>query len=293
MRAVVIGAAGQVGAALVAGLRRGGHAVLGTHYRVTTPDTEPLDVTDAAAVERQIARAHGGAVDYVFCPAGLTAVDYCEDHPDDAFRVNRDAAGVAARAAARRGAGFVYYSTEYVFDGTAGPYAEDAPVAPLSVYGRSKLEGEQLVAKENPKGAVIRTTVAYGPEPQGKNFVCQVLRRGRAGEAMRAPNDQRSSPTYNEDLAEASIELAARAWAGVINVVGPEVLDRYAFGRLVCEVFGLDPGFLTPVATASLGQKAPRPLRAGLAIGRARALLKTPLRGPREGLGAMRAALVG
>ncbi len=285
-----------MGAALTTRLRARGHAVLGTHRRVTAPDTIPLDITDAAATERLIAAT---PVDWVFCPAGFTWVDGCEDHPDEATAANRDAPAAAARAAARRGAAFVYYSTEYVFDGTGGPYAEDAPVHPVSVYGRSKLEGERAVLAGNPRAIVVRTTVVYGPEPQGKNFVYQLLRHARAlasGAAtapLRVPRDQRSSPTYNEDLAAASVELAEGGFTGVLNVAGPEILDRYAFARVACEVFGLDPACVTPVATAALGQKAPRPLDAGLLIDRARALLTTPLRGPREGLAAMRRALAG
>ncbi|MBI4247656.1 MAG: SDR family oxidoreductase [Candidatus Rokubacteria bacterium] len=288
MRALVLGASGQVGAALCARLGERGHAADGTHGRVPQAGTRFLDIADAAATERLIDEV---TPDWVFCPAALTRVDYCEDHPEEAFLLNRDAPAVAARAAARRGAGFVFYSSEYVFDGTAGPYGEDDPVNPLSVYGRSKLEGERRALAENPRALVVRTTVAYGPEPQGKNFVYQLLRRARAGERMTVPADQRSSPTYNADLAAASVELAERGLSGVFHVAGPEILDRHAFARLACEVFGLDPGFLVAVRTAELGQRAPRPLRAGLRIDRARAVLGTPLRGPREGLEAMRRAL--
>jgi dTDP-4-dehydrorhamnose reductase len=288
VRALVIGASGQVGAALCARLATSGHHVVGTHRGVPGPDTRPLDLTDTAATERLLAEV---GPDWVFCPAGLTHVDHCEDHPAEAFAANRDAPAAAARAAARGGAGFVYYSTEYVFDGTHGPCAEDDPVNPLSVYGRSKLEGERAVRAANPRAIVIRTTVVYGPEPQGKNFVYQLLRRGRAGQPMQAPGDQRSSPTYNRDLAAASEELARRELTGVVHVAGPEVMDRHAFARLVCQVFGLDPALLSAVTTAALGQRAPRPLDAGLRIERARALLATPLRPPAEGLAAMRREL--
>ena len=288
MRALVIGASGQMGAVLAARLIDRGHTVVGTHHRVPQPGTRFLDVTDAAETERFIAAVEP---DWVLCPAGLTHVDYCEDHRAAAFAVNRDAPAGAARAAAERGAGFVYFSTEYVFDGTAGPYAEDDPTAPLSVYGFSKLEGERRVREENPRAVIVRTTVAYGPEPQGKNFVYQVLQRARAGEPIRVPNDQISSPTYNVDLAAATVELIERDFCGVMHVAGPAILDRYAFALEVCAVFGLDPGLLRPVATAALGQRARRPLRAGLAIDRARLVLRTPLRAPREALADMRRVL--
>ena len=288
MRALIIGASGQVGGALAAGLAERGHQVVGTHHGQPQPGTLPLDLRDAAATERFMAEAEG---DWVLCPAGLTHVDYCESHPDEAMAINRDAPAAAARAAAKRGAGFVYFSTEYVFDGEAGPYAEDDRVNPQSVYAVSKLEGERRVAAENPRAIVIRTTVVYGPERQGKNFVYQVLRRARAGEPIRVPSDQRSSPTYNIDLAAATVELIERDFRGVLHVAGPTVLDRHAFALEVCRVFGLDAGHVEGITTASLRQPARRPLQAGLVIDRARGLLKTPLRGPGEALEDMRRAL--
>jgi dTDP-4-dehydrorhamnose reductase len=288
VRALVIGASGQVGAALSVSLTARGHHVVGTHAGTSGAATRRLDLTDTAATEQLIAET---SPDWVFCAAGLTHVDRCESEPEEAYRINRDAPAAAARVAARRGARFVYYSTEYVFDGVAGPYAEVDRPNPLSVYGRSKLEGERAVLEASPAALIIRTTVVYGPEPQGKNFVYQLLRRLRAGERMIVASDQRSSPTYNEDLAAASVELAEHHVAGVIHVAGPEVVDRYAFARTACAVFGLDPGLLTPAPTAELGQRAARPLNAGLRIDRARAALTRRLRGPAEGLTAMRSAL--
>lgn len=290
MRALVIGASGQVGAALHGHLAARGHSVIGTYHRVPRPGLRLLDLGDVAAVERMIREARPA---WVFCPAGLTHVDFCEDHPQEAFRNNRDAPAAAARVAALTGARFVYYSTEYVFDGRAGPYGEDDPPRPLSVYGRSKLEGERAVQEADPRALVIRTAVVYGPEPQGKNFVYQLLQRARSGQPMTIPADQRSSPTYNQDLAAATAEAAERALSGVLHLAGPIVLDRHAFALTICEVFTLDSGQVESVTTATLGQRAARPLNAGLKIERARGLLGTPFRGPKEGLGAMREALEG
>ncbi|MBI2203481.1 MAG: SDR family oxidoreductase [Candidatus Rokubacteria bacterium] len=287
-RALVIGASGQIGAALTRALASRGHQVTGTYAHVASPGTVPLDLADTAATARLIETV---APDWVFCPGGLTHVDGCERDADAAFRINRDGPTAAARAAAACGAGFVYYSTEYVFDGRGGPYGEDDPVSPISVYGVSKLEGERGVRAGNPRALVIRTTVVYGPDPQAKNFVYQLVRRLRAGERMKVPTDQVSSPTYNVDLAAASVELVERGAAGVLNVVGDTVLDRYAFAQRACDVFGLDATLLDPVTTAELGQVAKRPLQAGLRIDRARAMITTPLRGPVEGLRAMRDVL--
>src|SRR2546428_322448 len=288
MRALVIGGSGQVGAALEGILVARGHTAVATHHRVPQPGTVQLDVRDEAATARLMT---GAAHDVVFCPAGLTVVDYCEDHPDEAFQANCEAPARAAALAAERGATFVFFSTEYVFDGRGGPYGEDDPVAPLSVYGRSKLDGERKVVAANPRALVVRTTVVYGPEPQGKNFVYQLLRRAATGEPLKVSADQRSSPTFNVDLAAATVELVERGTHGVVHIARPLVMDRYAFARIGCGVFGLAAGFLVPVTTAQLEQRAARPLDAGLRIERVRARIGTPLRAPVEGLKAMRAAL--
>ena len=288
MRVLVFGASGQLGGALVTRLAERGHEAVGTHHGQPQPGTRSLDLRDAAGTERCIAET---APDWVLCPAALTHVDYCEDHAEEAMAVNRDAPAAAARAAAKHGAGFVYYSTEYVFDGEGGPYAEDDPVNPQSVYALSKLEGERVVAAENPRTIVIRSTVIYGPERQGKNFVYQVLRRARAGQPIQAASDQRSSPTYNVDLAAATVELIERDFQGLLHVAGPAVMDRHAFVLEVCAAFGIDTGLVQAVSTEWLRQPAPRPRRAGLVIDRARGLLSTPLRAPREALADMRRVL--
>jgi dTDP-4-dehydrorhamnose reductase len=290
MRALVIGASGQVGGALAGALERRGHVVLGTHAHAPAPGTVPLDLTDRPAVQRLLREFRP---DWVFCAGALTHVDYCEDHPDEAGCVNRDAPCATAEAAGRLGAGVVFFSSEYIFAGAAGPYGEDDAPCPLSVYGRTKWEAEQGVRRALARSVIVRTTVVYGPDRQEKNFVYQLIRRLRAGQRMPVPNDQVSSPTYNGDLAEASAELAERGLTGVYHVAGTSLLDRYAFALMAARVFELDPGLITPIPTASVGQRAPRPLRGGLRIGRAQAVLATRLQSAADGLRAMRAAIAG
>jgi dTDP-4-dehydrorhamnose reductase len=288
MRALVIGASGQVGAALVRVLRARGHEALGTWAHHAYPGLVPLALADAAALEGLLAEHRP---DWVLCPAALSHVDYCEEHAEEAFAVNVHAPLAAAQAAARVGAGFVYYSSDYVFDGVGGPYAEETPPHPLGVYGRSKAEGERAVLGALDRALVVRTSVVYGAERQEKNFVYQLIRACRSGHGFRPAVDQRASPSYNVDVATATVECCEREERGIWHLAGADTLDRMAFARLVCRVFDLDGSRLTPATTAQLNQKAARPLDGGLDVGKARLRLKTPLRGVEEGLRAMKAVL--
>ncbi len=288
MRALVIGASGQVGGSLLTSLRARGHEASGTYGHNAAPGLEPLDLSDHAAVERAVSATRP---DWVFCPAGLSHVDYCEDHEDEAMAANRDGPAAAARAAEEADAGFVFYSTDYVFDGVAGPFGEDDTPRPQSVYGRSKHEGERAVQEACRRAVVIRTSVVYGAERQEKNFAYQLIRACREGKGFRLAVDQRASPSYNPDVAAASVELCERGLTGLWHIAGPEVLDRYAFALLICKEFDLDASRLTASTTAALGQKAVRPLDGGLKVARAQAHLTTRLRSPAEGLHAMREAI--
>ncbi len=287
MKALVIGASGQVGGALLTALCDRGHTAIGTYRQHPQPGLARLDTADSAAAADVLEQLRP---DWVFYPAGLSWVDLCEREPERCHTENVTLPVAVAKLAARLGAGFVYYSTEYVFDGYHGPYAEQAAPHPLSEYGRSKLAGEHQLGEVTARLLIVRTTVVYGPEPQQKNFVYQLVTKLRRGETMSVPNDQVSTPTYSPDLAAASLECTERNLTGVINLVGADRLDRYEFALAACRTFDLDDRLVVPRATVELGQLAARPLNAGLINGYAQRVLNTRLRGVSDGLQAMRAA---
>jgi dTDP-4-dehydrorhamnose reductase len=141
--------------------------------------------------------------------AAYTAVDRAEDQADLAFAVNRDGAARLAAAAAARGAPFVHFSTDYVFDGTKGsPYVETDTPSPLGVYGSSKEAGERAVLAANPRSVVLRTAWVCGPH--GGNFVKTMLRLAAEREELRVVADQHGAPTFAADLAEAVARMAPR-----------------------------------------------------------------------------------
>ncbi len=255
MRAVVIGGSGQIGGWLLHWLAEGGHEASGTYATVPLPGLEPLDAADLDAAAGWV---RSRSPDVVFYPAGFTWVDGCERDPAKARAANLEQPLNLARAAADSGARFVYFSTDYVFDGADGPYDESAAPAPLSAYGRAKLDAERALADAlGDRALTLRTTWVFGPERQGKNFAYQLVRGLRQGKTMTCPSDQVSSPTYGPDIARAAVGLAERGRSGVVHVAGPEVMDRVTFAKRVAAAFGLDPSTVEGKPTHEIGQGAP------------------------------------
>ena len=167
-------------------------------------------------------------------------------------------------AANEIGATLVQFSTDYIFDGLNGPYDEHAAANPISAYGLQKLIAEHLVLQRARRALIVRTTVVYGPEPQGKNFIYRLLAALRRGREVAVPADQIGTPTYAPVLADAVFDLLLTEARGVVNVAGRQLVSRDEFARETARTFGEDPGLVRAVETVELGQAAPRPLRAGL-----------------------------
>jgi dTDP-4-dehydrorhamnose reductase len=267
---LVIGASGQVGRCLLKRLQRNGKTAAGTYARHAAPGLRHLDISNRPQVTA-IFEALKPRV--VYLPAALTHVDYCEDHPDAARRINIGGPRTIAEVARGRGTKLVFYSSEYIFDGGAGPYGEEAASAPLSVYGHSKLEAEIAVADILPEALIIRTSVVFGWDRSSKNFAMQIHERVQRGADITVAADQLGTPTLAEYLAEASERLVEKDIGGIVNVAGADTVDRASFARSLVRVFGGEPERVNAVSTASLRQKAARPLRAGLRTDKLRQLL--------------------
>ena len=276
MRILVTGANGQVGTkALERLIRDRTDEPLAAYHRRRTNEylgeipSWWLDTTSTDDVDRVLDEARPDAVVHA---GAFTNVDGAEKDRDLAWASNVEATGTLARACAARAIRLVYLSTEYVFDGTAGPYRESDPVNPLGWYAKTKEAGEQAVMAAGGSWAIARTTVVYGYARHVRaNFVLWLVGKLRAGERVSIVEDQVGSPTLAENLAEMVIALAHGRENGVFNTAGADVLSRLDFSRRVAETFDLDAGLVDPTTTASLGQAAPRPLRAGLLMDKFRA----------------------
>jgi dTDP-4-dehydrorhamnose reductase len=283
---LVIGATGLVGAPLVRAVTRARLPAVGTRLTLDAPDARPLDIRDRAQVLDLVADVAPGVV---YLPAAIANVDACEERPQEAWLVNVAGLRNVVLAANQVGAVLVFFSTDYIFDGTAGPYREDDPARPIGEYGRQKVIGEQHVALHAREFLIVRTTVVYGWEHRGKNFVTSLVASLARGNEVRVPVDQVGTPTYAPNLAEVVVGLVTAGVRGVVNVAGPDRVSRVALAHEAAAVFGLDPGIVVPTCTRDLGQRAARPLEAGLVIDRVRGLVPVPLVGYREGLRTMAA----
>lgn len=262
MKAVVIGGSGQIGGWLLRSLAARGHEGVGTYCTVPYPGLEKVDGADERA---SAAWLRAQKPDAVFFPAGFTWVDGCERDRGKARGANLDQPLNLAKVASDIGAKFVYYSTDYVFDGVNGPYDEEAGTNALSVYGQAKLDAEDaLISLLGDDVLIARTSWVFGPERQGKNFAYQLVKTLKSGKGMTVPSDQISSPSYGPDVAEASVRLLEEGKSGIYHVVGPEVISRPVFAQAIAEAFGLDPREIDSKTTEELGQGAPRPLNGGL-----------------------------
>ncbi|MFC3322091.1 dTDP-4-dehydrorhamnose reductase [Mesorhizobium cantuariense] len=264
MRLVVTGREGQVAASLLeAGQARAGVEVIA----IGRPE---LDLAKPDTVIEAIAAAKP---DIVVSAAAYTAVDQAEDEPDLAFAVNAVGAGKVAEAATRLGVPVIHLSTDYVFDGSApGAYVETDATAPRSVYGASKLAGEQAVASANPRHLILRTAWVYSPF--GKNFVKTMLRLAADRDEIAVVADQWGNPTSALDIADAILHAAAQLHgnksfgaSGIYHLAGTGEASWSGFARHILDTsraFGGPHARVRDIATADYPTKARRPANSRL-----------------------------
>ncbi|MDR0744242.1 MAG: dTDP-4-dehydrorhamnose reductase [Tannerella sp.] len=207
------------------------------NIRIHFTDVDTLDILDKSAVESYMKSFGIGTV--VNC-AAYTAVDGAEDDAERCMRINRDAVRHIGEAAASSGARVIHVSTDYVFDGTGQrPYREDDATNPLSVYGKSKLAGEQVLMAVCPGAVIIRTAWLYSET--GDNFVKTMLRLGVEQERVNVVADQQGTPTYAGDLAEAIMKVVAagRFVPGVYHYTDEGVCTWYDFAVRIFDMAGL------------------------------------------------------
>ncbi len=276
MRALVLGASGQLGQALYDLLKSKGHEVVGTHGSRASADVR-LDVTDYVRLEDLIIRLKPYVV--VNC-AAVTDVDNCEINRARCYAVNAEAVRHAARAARVVGSYLVHVSTDYVFDGEKGMYREDDLPNPVNYYGLTKLLGETY-AMSYDYSLVLRTSGVYsGLKP---NFPRLVIERLVSGQQVSAVEDSWYSPIHARQLALAIVELIEQRRTGVLHVAGERV-SRYELALKIAQAAGLPREYVTPVKLSDIRWRARRPRDSSLDVGRARAYLSFNFYSVEEGV---------
>jgi dTDP-4-dehydrorhamnose reductase len=249
LRVTVLGANGQLGRELVRAFRE---------HEVRALDRAACEVTDPASVRRALSAAEP---ELVLNPVAYTNVDRAELEPDAATAVNATGAGTVARVAAELGAGIVYVSTDYVFDGAGGaPYSESATTNPLNVYGRSKLEGERETARLAARAWIVRTSWIFGGE--GKSFVNSILAAASQRDELAVVDDEVAGPTLARDLAEAILELVVRAEPGLYHLANGGECSRAELARAVLDLTGSSTR-IRPVPSPEYWGDQPHAVRPG------------------------------
>lgn len=272
MRTLVFGGTGIVGRALVREARRRGWAAFG-------PSHGQAEITDAARVESAVRSFRPQLI--VNC-AAFTKVDLCESEPERAHAVNGAAVENLVRAARSSGARLVHLSTDYVFDGRAEtPYPEEHPTAPQSVYGASKLAGEER-ALSYEQALVVRTSWIFGEG--GANFVDTIAGRIRAGQRQfQVVSDQLGAPTWAPFLARAVADLGECAATGLMHYQNRPAVTWFDFAREIAR--RLDTGVsVEPIPTSEAPRPAPRPAYSVLAIDQFEKWAGRPVESWHEGL---------
>ncbi len=277
MRVAVIGSTGQLGQDL---MRVFGEEAVGFAH-------EDLDVTDEESVASAIRSLES---DWVLNTAAFHRVDDCETNPTLTFAVNATGALNVARAAAAVGSGVAFFSSDYVFGGQDrgrdNPYEEGDAPHPLSVYGVSKVAGEQLVMQANPRHLVVRSAGLYGTATsrKGWTFPELMINKARNEGALRVVTDQVLSPTFTADLAGKTKELIEQDAVGLFHLTNAGECSWFEFARGVLELAGVDAK-MEQISTEQMNQRARRPPYSALDTTRLEAVGLDPLRSWKEALG--------
>ena len=218
-----------------------------------------LDITELNQVRETITLFQPDVIVHL---AAMTDVDGCERDPEMAFDVNvRGTENLLDNFNGR----FIYISTDYVFDGSDGPYTEKDEVNPISVYGRTKLYAEDLVQQSNTNWVILRSNVVFSFQERTKaSFMDWVVDSLQNRQLITVVDDQWNNPTWTVDLARIISRIIDHEIQGLYHYGGRDLLSRFAFAEMIAETFKLDRTLIEPIDTASLNQLAKRPLRSGL-----------------------------
>lgn len=265
MKILIIGASGLVGGNMYKLFLEKEHEVIGTHQAFSTSFTQTFDASlDYAKVSSDF--YVNFAPDVIINCAALTNVDYCETHQEESFQKTVVSSQNIVSLAERVNSKLIYISTDYVFDGSHGPYIEDDSVNPINVYGRHKLLAEEI-ANRYPDSLILRVTNVYGNECRNKNFVSRIINTIEQGNylSLKLPIDQYATPVNAYDIAKVADLLIQNNKTGIYHVGSTDYYNRYQLAKKILKYFKNYQNYkIETFLTAELKQSALRPLLGGL-----------------------------
>ncbi len=231
-----------------------------------------LDMLDADRLRAVIAEHRPQTI---INTAAMTNVDACEHDPEGCRKLNIEAVATLVALCEEFGIHLIHLSTDFIFDGKEGPYAEDAQPNPLSLYGQSKLDAEQLVQRSTCKWTILRTILVYGvvADVSRSNIVLWAKAALEKGQPLNVVNDQWRMPTLAEDLAHACMLAANTGAKGIFHISGKDMFAIHELVAAVADFWKLDKSLIQQVSSTTLSQAAPRPARTGFVLDKARHVL--------------------
>ena len=261
MRILITGAFGQLGHALQSVLsKKSNYELICTGRKIKKgQEGIPLDIRNQVALKEII---NTTAPDILINLAAMTNVDACELNPKLAGEIN--VAGLQHICDSFKGK-IIHLSTDYVFDGTSGPYKEDDPLNPISIYGKTKLASEHILLEKDIKNLVIRGNVLYDYSPHtSASFLNWVVSSLKDNQEIKVVEDQFNNPTWTRSMSDI-IELSIKNdLEGIIHWGDSVHISRFEFAKLIAKKFSLNESLIKPVLTSELSQPARRPLQSGL-----------------------------
>lgn len=231
-----------------------------------------LDILDNQQLRKAVTEYRP---DVLINTAAMTNVDACEHDPEGCRKLNVEAVAALVELCEAYGIHLIHLSTDFIFDGKEGPYAEDAKPHPLSLYGQSKWDAEKIIQQATCKWAILRTILVYGvvADMSRSNIVLWAKGALEKGQPLNVVNDQWRMPTLAEDLAQACLLAATQEAEGVFHISGEDLFAIHELVAAVADFWELDKSLIREISSSTLSQAAPRPARTGFVLDKARTVL--------------------
>ncbi|WP_138485233.1 SDR family oxidoreductase [Dyadobacter bucti] len=242
-----------------------------------------MDITNAEEVDMVVGKV---LPDVIIHSAAMTNVDQCESEKDNCWKLNVTAVETLISACRKYGVFLEHLSTDFVFDGTSGPYKEEDLPNPISFYGWSKYAAEKAVMSSDINWAITRTVLVYGiaHDMSRSNIILWVKKSLEEGKAIKVVTDQFRTPTLAEDLAQGCFLIADHKAQGIFHISGKDFLTPYEMALMTADYFSLDKSLISPTDASAFSQPARRPPRTGFDLKKSRDILGYEPHTFREGI---------